>query len=819
VPPEDPVTYVLPSDVRVTPVEELDESLRTRIDAEAGDHVLTRPNTRSGSRLIGAETAQLLELFRSPRSIPAAVLEYASGRGTDPESILEDAYDSLNRLVRDRMLVPEDARSADAIEATLRPGDRVGDYEVTAVVQVLEDTELYRAESDDGDEVALKLADRTDRTAARLFRREADALRTLDGTDVAPALHDLWTEADQRILAMSWCRGETASRLSARLRGLSRTSLVHVCVRILEAYTELERHGVLHGDVNPGNVLITPSGSVVIVDYGYARHHHDSDPETAPERAGVYAFYEPEYARAMEQGTSPPPATPGGQQFSVAALLYRLLTGHNYVDFPLASDQLFETIRTAEPVPLADRGLGAADELQEVLFRALSKHRADRFASLDDLTDAFRAAAQSYPERTLRSLDDGIVEDVYNEFIDALGWDTGTVEAGLTEPPLGSVNHGAAGIAYAFYRLATLEESAELLHAADLWSTTALRLREHPMAFRSRENDFEGVSDVTPFHQPSGVSLVRCLVSRALGDTVGASRALAAYLDETSAPFQSPDLTLGHGAVLLGDAILMDVLSMGPDLEGRTALAARGRELYEALADRLDGRGPVTEVETGHYGVAHGWAGSLYALLVWSLVSGAALPDGVERRLAELRQVGVEVCGGLRWPRSPAAATDGFLAGSMAGWCHGSAGYALLYTRAYQVLGEERWLEVARRAAREAWANLGTHYTQCCGLVGRAYAQLALYRTTGDERWHNRALDLAGRLDRLEASDEYGWGLYKGRSGVALLYRALQAPARAGMPFFELEGWSPSGRGTAPGGDPARPARDGPPEPSPGTNA
>jgi serine/threonine-protein kinase len=790
VPPEDPVTYVLPPDVRLTPVEELDDALRSQIGAEEGDHVLTRPNTRSGSRLVGPETAHLLNLFRSPRSIPAAVLEYSEGRETDPESVLEDAYESLNQLVQDRMLVPEESRSAEEISATLHSGDRVGAYEVEEVIQVLEDTELYRAESDEGNEVALKLADRADRTAARLFHREADVLKRLDGAEIAPSLQEAGTEDDHRFLAMSWCRGETASRVAARLRGLSRTSLIRVCVTILEAYSELETQGVLHGDVHPGNVLITPSGSAVILDYGYARQLSELENGSPPERAGVYAFYEPEYARALEQGAPPPPATSAGQQFSVAALLYRLLTGHNYVDFPLESDQLYDTILTADPVPLSDRGLRSAGELQAVLFQALSKRPEDRFDSLNELIDAFRTAAQAYPEQALRQVDDGIVEDVYNEFKTSLGWERGAVEAGLTDPPLVSVNHGAAGIAYAFYRLAVLEESARLLHAADFWSTTALRMMGHSMAFRSRSNDFEEVGDVTPFHRPSGVYLVRCLISRALGDTGGASQALASYLEETSTTVQSPDLTLGHGGVLLGDAILIDALDSGPEIEGRDKLSAHGHELHEALIDHLGNWESVTESERGYLGVAHGWAGYLYALLAWSLASGCTPPTGIEQRLEELRQTGVEVCGGLRWPRSPATDTNKFLAGSMAGWCHGSAGYALLYTLAHQVLGEERWLEIAAQAARETWASIASHYTQCCGLVGRAYAQLGLYRITGDELWHKRALDLAGRLDQLEAYDEYGWGLYKGRSGVALLHRALHMPTMARMPFFELEGWN-----------------------------
>lgn len=430
-----PDSYVLPPDVELTPVREYREDIRSRIDANEGDYVLTRPNLRGGSRLVDRETARLLEFFRSPRSIPGAVLEYATEHGSDPEEVLAGAYEVLQRLVRDRMLVPDDSSVSGEITADLGSDDRLGQFRISDVVQVLEDTELYRAEAPDGTEAAVKVADAGNSRVSRLLRREVRALRRLESVRHAPDLLAYATESDRQYLATSWCPGLTSSRAAARLREGLLTVLLQVCVNVLDAYAALEEYGVLHGDVHPENIIIDPSGAAVVLDYGYARVLRSDQERQPPNRGGVYAFYEPEFAAALSRNESPPPIKPAGQQYSVAALLYRLLTGHNYVDFPLDSESLHETILEQKPVPLSERGLTAVEGLEPVLFQALSKNPGDRYDSISEFRDAFRSAAKRPPASARTDSDQAAIRNTYEKFRMALGMNSDRVDSGLADPP------------------------------------------------------------------------------------------------------------------------------------------------------------------------------------------------------------------------------------------------------------------------------------------------------------------------------------------------------------------------------------------------
>jgi serine/threonine-protein kinase len=180
-------------------------------------------------------------------------------------------------------------------------------------------------------------------------------------------------------------------------------------------------------------------------------------------------------------------------------------------------------------------------------------------------------------------------------------------------------------------------------------------------------------------------------------------------------------------------------------------------------------------------GMAHGWAGILYATLRWCRSAGTARPGNLEARLAELGERAQPWGRGKRWPWGRS---------SMPGWCNGSAGFVHLWTLAHRELGDPAYTALAEAAAWNAWESPAGGGSLCCGLAGRAYALLNLHRHGGGREWLARARDLANRAAlEIERSSEREDSLYKGRIGVALLAADLARPETAVMPFFEDEGW------------------------------
>lgn len=794
---------VLPDDVLIVPVADLPGHVRDQVACAEGDFAVTRPRARIPSRIVDAQSAALLEEFRSPRTIVDAVIRYSRAREVDPEKTLEEAFPMLQGFVRSEVLLPADSERAGAIEATLEVGGRVLDSEVLRCLQVLEDTELYQVRRPDGREAALKIVrPGFGDGLRRAYGREAAILRHLDGA-AAPRLLEEGELEGRPCLAIEWCPGVDAAAAAHDRRhrpGLEgRRESLRLARAILEAYTLLHERGVVHGDVHPRNVLVADDGSVRIVDFGLARLVGQSGSAGKPRRGGVGFYFEPEYAKSRMGNHRPPLASQAGEQYSLGALIYLLLSGVHYLDFSLEKEEMYRQIAEDPPLPLVRRGLRPWPEVESLLARALSKEPADRFASVAEF--AAKLGEVVVPEGPATPTLVGIApkagrapaEELLDGVLRRLGPDGPLLAKGLGSAPLCSVNNGAAGIAYALYRIACARGDAAVLATADLWATRALRDLASDEAFFSAELEItpEIAGPVSPYHTASGVSLVQALIGQAMGDVVSQQLGLDGFLAASAAPCENPDLTLGRSGSLLACSLLLDAIPEGP-LVSLQPLRDVGRGLARGLWDELDAQGPIRDVpKLAFLGIAHGWAGALYATMRWCSSSGETLPGSVEGRLRQLAELAEPDGRGARWKRK--LRKKGHRGQSyeyVPSWCNGTAGFVHLWTLAHATFGDPDYLELAEKAAWNTYEDPTFLGDLCCGLSGRAYALLNLAKSTGEAGWLPRAREFADRAAlTIAASTIREDSLYKGSVGVAVLAAELDRPEDSCMPLFEDEGW------------------------------
>src|SRR5450631_1931811 len=395
---------VLPLDLLVVPVKDLPDNVRQQVQAEEGDFALTRPNSRTPSRIVDSAAAELLEHFRTPVTIVEAVIRYSRGKDIDPEQTLEEAFPMLERLAKSRLLLPSDLEEAKTIAPSLEVGSRFLDFEVVRCVQSLEDTELYQLKSSNGDLVALKLARaNAPRHVQHMFDREAAILERLAGEFSPKLLRDDKTENDQRYLLLEWCDGKDCTAAAAPFRNHStkatRRQMLLLCCSILDAYVQLHERTVVHSDIHSRNVIVDDAGKVKLIDFGYARISGIENTFRHAQRAGVAFFFEPEYASTVRAQKSAPPSTALGEQYALGALLYMIVTGNQYLDFSFEKDEMIRQIVEDAPVAFATRGSAAWPELEEILAKSLSKRPLDRFASIADFVAAIRVIVPPEPSQ------------------------------------------------------------------------------------------------------------------------------------------------------------------------------------------------------------------------------------------------------------------------------------------------------------------------------------------------------------------------------------------------------------------------------------
>ena len=768
---------------RLIPAAALRAEDRERAGCAPEEAVLTRGGARARSKVLTPEGQRVARLFESPQRIADAVRSLAEAAGEPAEAVLRRIFPLLKLLINEGFLIEAEAAAA-AEEPPLPAGTPVGRFRIRRAVQVYDDTALYEATDEAGRPAALKIA-RNDRPTTRaLLEREATLMALLPSPP-APRLLARGEDAGRPWLATGWVAGAPVLQAA---RGLAGDALARLLVALPRAYAALHRAGIAHGDVHPGNVLVEPDGTVRLLDFGYARALDPASPFAAWKRGGVGFFFEPEYAAARLAEAKPPPASPAGEQYGVAALLFLLIAGRPHLDFPYDEPRMFAALRDTPPRAFAACGAAPWPPVEAVLARALAKDPAARFPDMDAFADALAVALEA-PRAASRAAAPALalgLDEVLRETGPSGPW----FASGLPAAPRASVHSGASGVAAGLLAVALAREDAALLAAARHWSERALAQCGRPDAYLSPA-DYITAATVGPgglAHGPTGTALVHGLIAGATGDPEGVREATALFLAEAEAGGEEGDMFVGTAGLLHGATRLLDACQGIEGAPDPAPLLAFG----EALAARL-GRLLVEEPPIGEggrltrLGMAHGWAGLLYALLGWARGRGRGAPEGATERLAQLRAAALPTEAGLRWPIL--AGGDATRAEEhMPGWCNGGAGHALLWTLAADLLGGEH-LAVAEAAAAEAAAacRLGAVPFLCCGTVGAGFAQLALHAATGDGRHFDAAADLAERAAAgIRSGGLPPQSLFRGALGHAALVAGLERPEEAVLPVFGL---------------------------------
>jgi len=783
--------YILPTDVQLIPVAELDEKAKEKFQYDEKDYVVTYLHSRNSSRVIDEGAASLLKEFRDPKSLVQGVMNYSVSHQLDPQEILDESYYFLVQLRREGFLVPfsDEDKDRGNYKELWEPGQAFKEYTIVQKIQGLSDTRVFRITDKEGRPFALKVlsTEGKDSQLALHFHNETAVLQHLDGK-VNPILVEEGTYNGHSYMILEWCEGLTCPREAEKYRNFSDPQNIHTLLEltgnILEAYAHLHAQGVVHADIHPGNILVAPGNKVKIIDFGLARIE-GTPPRNL--RGGMGFFFEPEYALAISSGERIPLASYIGEQYALGALLYLMITGKQYLDFSFEKDELFRQIAFDSPIPFSKYDLDLPRGIERTLLQALSKAPQDRYPSLASFAMQWKTLSdqpeKNNPVHSPDSSRQGF--SVYTEgLIQKFGWKGKFIEAGMQLPPTCSVNFGAAGIAWMFYRLSCLHASAEYLALADLWANRAAAFpRIGEEAFYSKELDIstQTVGRHSLYHTAAGVHFVQSMISHAMGESQSLGHSLTGFMTAAIQPCEQVDLTLGRSGMLTGCALLWENIPLTDASPQRAELKKTGDQLLHELWAVLDSYPPLQADQTAYFGIAHGWAGFLYATARWCKASGTTVPANFHTRVDQLLGRAVTEGSCMRWPLTNGQGV------SWTGWCHGSAGYTFLWTSLYQLTGDPQFVDTAEKTARHFLsAPSPANGSLCCGTAGEVYALLNLYRTTADPAWLKKARQRTEFAQQnIHASSMRANSLYKGDVGLGLLFAEIEQPELARMPVFE----------------------------------
>ena len=294
-----------------------------------------------------------------------------------------------------------------AADNTSLMGRLVGPYRVVREIGRGGMGAVYLAERADGQyeqRVALKVIKRgmdTEQVLAR-FRAERQILASLDHPNIARLLDGGSTDEGVPFLAMEYIEGEPIDAWTAR-RGLSVDERLRLFLQVCGAVAYAHQHLVVHRDIKPLNILVTPEGVPKLLDFGIAKVLHE-DADQATSTVTGMRLLTPEYASPEQvEGRH---ATTVSDVYALGVVLYELLTGQSpYRLRSRAPLDVVEAVRTTDPErPSAVGGTEKLrrrlrGDLDTILLTALRKEPARRYQSVEQFAGDVRRHLEGLPVR------------------------------------------------------------------------------------------------------------------------------------------------------------------------------------------------------------------------------------------------------------------------------------------------------------------------------------------------------------------------------------------------------------------------------------
>jgi hypothetical protein len=247
---------------------------------------------------------------------------------------------------------------------------------------------VYRARDTKLDRlVALKMlpeGSAPDADAVARFRREAKALARLSHPGIIQA-YDSGEDGDKHFLVMELVEGRSLAKELADKGCISPTRAADYGHQAALALHHAHQHGLIHRDVKPSNLLVTPEGRVKVLDLGLARFLQDQIGDASLTQQGT-GLGTPDYA-SPEQFRDARHADPRSDIYSLGCTLYHLIAGR--VPFPGSSmSEKVEAHETREPPPLDELCPDMPAGLALAVQKMMAKRPADRFRSMAEAAEA-----------------------------------------------------------------------------------------------------------------------------------------------------------------------------------------------------------------------------------------------------------------------------------------------------------------------------------------------------------------------------------------------------------------------------------------------
>tara|TARA_B100001113_G_scaffold66829_1_gene51467 strand:- start:550 stop:2319 length:1770 start_codon:yes stop_codon:yes gene_type:complete len=213
-------------------------------------------------------------------------------------------------------------------------------------------------------------------TFVERFKREAKTAANLNHPNIVQIFD--WGIEDEPYFVMEYIEGNTLTSIIAKNRTISLSDILFIGAQVSNGLHAAHQKGLVHRDIKPGNIMITPDGKVKVTDFGIVSlQNEESDITKTGSILGTASYISPEQAQGK-------PVSIESDLYSLGTVLYELIAGKP----PFTGDTPISTATkhlTEKPEKLSSFRRDLPKGVESTIMKMLEKATYDRFKSAEDV--------------------------------------------------------------------------------------------------------------------------------------------------------------------------------------------------------------------------------------------------------------------------------------------------------------------------------------------------------------------------------------------------------------------------------------------------
>ena len=208
------------------------------------------------------------------------------------------------------------------------------------------------------------------------FKREARTAANLNHPNIVQIFD--WGIEEEPYFVMEYIEGDTLTSIISKNKTISLSDILFIGAQVSNGLHAAHQKGLVHRDIKPGNIMITPDGKVKVTDFGIVSlQNEESDITKTGSVLGTASYISPEQAQGK-------PVSIESDLYSLGTVLYELITGKT----PFSGDSPISTATkhlTEKPEKLSTFRKDLPKGVESAILKLLEKATYDRFKSAEDL--------------------------------------------------------------------------------------------------------------------------------------------------------------------------------------------------------------------------------------------------------------------------------------------------------------------------------------------------------------------------------------------------------------------------------------------------